>query len=277
MKTKESTKRKRFLKLIKKFRELPDERFYLEKWITCNSEYSKVTSAKFLLEHPCGTAGCLAGWTVAWFPRHWKYSNLGRIPLLKTMESSIAPSLCMAEYFGGTHNDWAHVIYPLSYPVEQRGIGGVPKHLVMERLLELYNRLYKVAHKKKRFQRLIKKLSELPDERFDLRTWVNTGCPDDYQKPIPSNFLIKNKRGTTGSVGGWVVAWWPKHWHYIFGQPRLNTSDANSCPELDLSEFFGGVGSDWLEIVSIWWYESNNPSKGEVLEKVIALYKKLYP
>lgn len=266
MKVKEETKRRRFLKLIKKFRELPEERFNLEHWVTRTPECN-MSSPKFLLEHPCGTAGCLAGWTVAWFPGHWQYS-VGTIPILKTSEKYRNVDFYMAEYFGGTRDDWASIIYPLQYPFSG---GGVPKHLVMERLLELYGRLY---YGKARFRRLIKKLTELPDERFSIMSWVNTGCEHDRQ--IPSDCLIKN-RNSTGDVAGWVVAWWPKLWSYHFGQPRLNTSDARSCPELDLSRFFGGNSWDWFKIVSISEYESYKPSKEEALKKVVALYKRLYP
>lgn len=143
MNVKESTKRRRFLKLIRKFRELPEERLDLKVWVTKDPGSGGI-SPKFLLEHPCGTAGCLAGWTVAWFPGHWRYSEWGSVPHLKpSLEIyGCSPAVNMAEYFGGWASDWEKIMYPGYYPVKEES-ARVPKHLVLKRLTNLYNKIYK--------------------------------------------------------------------------------------------------------------------------------------
>lgn len=143
MKVKESTKRKRFLKLLKKFRELPEERFDIRSWVSTGKGPVQPPS-DFLTRNDCGTTGCLAGWTVAWFPESWEYDGVGS-PLLKSLGLGLHPvTRSMSEFFGGSENDWANIIYQEQYSDEEEYSeeAEVPKHLVMERLLELYSRLF---------------------------------------------------------------------------------------------------------------------------------------
>lgn len=143
MKVKEITKRRRFLKLLKKFRELPEDRFDIRSWVDTLPTW---LPSNFLTKRNCGTTGCLAGWTVAWFPRCWEYNCEG-YPTLRSLRHDWKQTVAfnMSEFFGGIESDWARIIYGIEYSHEKeyREKGYVPKHLVMKRLTKLYTKLYR--------------------------------------------------------------------------------------------------------------------------------------
>jgi hypothetical protein len=135
---------------------------------------------------------------------------------------------------------------------------------------------------KDRLLKLAKFLREkVPDEHFDLDSFINTGdySYDRHLKDLPE--IAKGKQrgcGTTACAVGWCPAVFPRYWEWqteMYSEYGVRLKDsAHSSPFGDAEEFFDLSSTECNYLFDPYYYPERRIGKEEVARRIEQFVKR---